>query len=205
MKLYKYKSYEEYVREQMIMNHRKLDRISADKKILNTIADYIIMKIPNVNFGICHGVRNAWEVKMFRNLLRCKVIGTEISDTAIKFEHTIRWDFHNVKEEWINNVDFIYSNSLDHSYDPEYCLKQWVKCLNKTGICFIEWSIMCEVPKGGLAHMKADCFGADLREYRELISKNFRIIDELEMVLDTEWVKKRGMNDKRIIFAINKL
>ncbi|MBK6621188.1 MAG: hypothetical protein IPG32_10020 [Saprospirales bacterium] len=51
--------------------------------------------------------------------MNCEVIGTEISDSASKFSHTIEWDFHEVKPEWIGRADFIYSNSFDHSYDPE--------------------------------------------------------------------------------------
>ena len=35
---------------------------------------------------------------------------------------------------------FIYSNSLDHSYDPEKALDSWMSCLNEKGLCFIEWN-----------------------------------------------------------------
>ena len=53
------------------------------------------------------------------------------------FPNTIQWDFHDVKDERIDSIDFIYSNSLDHSYDAKYCLKQWFRCLRKDGICII--------------------------------------------------------------------
>jgi hypothetical protein len=131
-----------------------------------------------------------------------EIIGTEISDTATQFDNTIQWDFHNIKDEWINKVDFIYSNSLDHSYDPKMCLKNWMKCLSNMGRCFIEWSLMCEVPKKGLSHMKADCFGASLEEYRKLMCKEFTIESKITITLDTEWVKKRGRIDNRTIFVI---
>jgi hypothetical protein len=202
MKIYKYKSYEEYVKEQTKVNKQKLDRVSMQEQVAVMISDYVKKNILSAKFGICHGVRNAWEVKKFRELLGFNIIGTEISDTAEQFDNTIQWDFHDVKDEWVNNVDFIYSNSLDHSYDPEHCLSQWVSCLSDAGRCFIEWSLMCEVPKKGLKHMKADCFGADLSEYRDLLSKNFMIVNELNITLETEWVKKRNMEDKRVIFVI---
>ncbi|MEJ0015745.1 MAG: hypothetical protein WDN25_04115 [Acetobacteraceae bacterium] len=46
------------------------------------------------------------------------MLGTEISDTATQSSTTIQWDFHEVKPEWLNSVDFIYSVSWDHRYDP---------------------------------------------------------------------------------------
>jgi hypothetical protein len=45
-----------------------------------------------------------------------------------------------VKPEWLNSVDFIYSNSLDHSYDPKKCLDAWMSCLTESGICILEHS-----------------------------------------------------------------
>ena len=80
------------------------------------------------------------EQKWFSKYIGCEVIGTEISDTAKSFANTIQWDFHEVKKEWLGNVDFIYSNSLDHSYNPEKCLNAWMSCLKKDGACIIEFS-----------------------------------------------------------------
>ena len=193
MKLYKHDSYEEYVKAQVDLNEKKLGQVFIRKEIAQLIALYVENNIYAPEFGICHGVRNAWEVKCFRELLNFNIIGTEIADTATQFDDTIKWDFHDVKEEWINNVDFIYSNSLDHSYDPEYCLAQWVSCLSNKGMCFIEWTFMSK-SKPSLKSMKADCFGADLDEYKELISKNFKIIDELEMDLKEK--------ENRVIFVV---
>lgn len=193
MKLYKHDSYEEYVKAQVDLNKKKLGQVFMRKEVAQLVTLYVKNNIDAPEFGICHGVRNAWEVKYFRELLNFNIIGTEISDTATQFDNTIKWDFHDVKEEWINNVDFIYSNSLDHSYDPEYCLAQWVNCLSNKGMCFIEWNFTSK-SKLSLKSMKADCFGADLDEYRELISKNFKIIDELKIDLKEK--------ENRVIFVV---
>ena len=72
---------------------------------------------PKVSFGLCHGTRRGFEQKQIKEEFSKRgkdvnVIGTEISDTANQFESTIEWDFHNVHPDWVNNVDFIYSNSL---------------------------------------------------------------------------------------------
>src|SRR5262249_44726855 len=113
--------------------------------------------------GVCHGVRNGWEVRKFRELLGINVLGTEISDTAKHYLGVIQWDFHRVKKEWLQNVDFIYSNALDHSYDPSFCLHQWMKCLKPTGRCFIQWTVFHS--EGDIDG--ADCFGASFHEYQE--------------------------------------
>jgi hypothetical protein len=131
-------------------------------------------------------VRNGWEVQKFRSLLPgTEVIGTEISDTATQFEHVIRWDFHDVKDEWIGNVDFIYTNSWDHSYDPELSLDQWMRCVKPSGRCFIEWfSGANELGNAG-----ADCFSASDDEYRQLIEKKYEVESVLE-IPGSAWKRK---------------
>ena len=120
--LYKYLNgdgsfdYERYRRVQIEGNHRKLGNIWVAEENIAYLADYLRPKNPR--FGICHGTRRGKEQEWFRKYLQCEVIGTEISDTALQFPDTIQWDFHEVKPEWIGAVDFIYSNSFDHSYDP---------------------------------------------------------------------------------------
>jgi len=202
MKIYKYDSYDEYVAQQTKANKRKLDRVSMEESAAVMISKYVKDKMTNASFGICHGVRSAWEVKKFNELLGFRIIGTDISDTATQFSNTIQWDFHDVKGEWLNNVDFIYSNSLDHSYDPQHCLNQWLSCLSESGRCFVEWSLMCVEPKKGLSAMKVDCFGATLDEYRNVLLKDFNVEVELKISLSTEWLEARGLSDDRVIFVI---
>lgn len=170
MKLFKYNNYEEYVENQIKTNEKKLSRVWASDFSMKLIMKYIQKNIPNATMGLCHGVRNGWEVKRLRKLLGIEVIGTDISPTATRFENVIQWDFHDVKPEWINSIDFIYSNSFDHSYKPSECLDQWMSCIKKTGRCFIEWSI--NHSHGG---SPVDCFGATLEEYKKLIGEKYLI------------------------------
>jgi len=140
----KHSSYQEYIKAQITNNKYKLRTFPGLHWIseleMKVLLNYIKKHIPQAKFGICHGVRNGWEVRKFKKSLGIEVIGTEISETATQFPNVIQWDFHNVKKEWLNKTDFIYSNSLDHSYNPEHCLKQWLKCLSPDGLCFIEWT-----------------------------------------------------------------
>jgi hypothetical protein len=126
-------------------------------------------------------VRNGWEVNYLRDgLPKTDVVGTDISDYASQFPHVIQWDFHKTKPEWENKIDFIYSNSLDHSYNPSLALTKWLSCLNKDGLCFIHWA-----PAHGEDHMdQADCFGASQREYRAFINSVGKLVDEITVRTD---------------------
>ena len=130
--------YQKYKKIQTDGNKKKLGAVWVLEENINFLSEYIIKIGLRPNFGICHGTRRGNEQKWFNKYLNCEVIGTEISDTAANFENTIQWDFHDVKEEWINKVDFIYSNSFDHSYNPELCLNSWMSCLRTKGVCIIE-------------------------------------------------------------------
>lgn len=174
MKLYKHDSYKDYKKAQIAKNELKIKHVWVKPHELNTISQKIKQYIPDASFGLCHGVRNAWEVKKLRQLLNIEVIGTDIAPSASQFENTIQWDFHEIKDEWRNNVDFIYSNSFDHSYDPEMCLDIWMKCIKKRkGLCFIHW-----MATNANKIDAADCFAAPLKEYRKMINKKYQVVEE---------------------------
>lgn len=165
--LYKYNSYDDYKQSQIDGNLRKINCIWASEENIRMLAEYIKKSIPDLRFGICHGTRRGEEQALFRRLLNIEVIGTEISPTATQFPNTIEWDFHNAKDEWINKVDFIYSNSFDHSYDPEKCLDTWMSCIKPDGLCFLEWTDCHAVAT------KTDPFGGSKKMYEELINKKY--------------------------------
>ena len=151
----------DYVKYRMIQdagNKNKINKTWVKEENVAFLSSYIKSLVPSPQFGICHGTRRGKEQEWFRNYLTCEVIGTEISDTADNFPYTIQWDFHEVKSQWIDSVDFIYSNSFDHSYDPEKCLNAWMSCLRKGGICIIEHSSFHEPMYAN----ELDPFGADI-------------------------------------------
>ncbi|EKD09759.1 tetratricopeptide repeat protein [Limnospira platensis] len=132
--------YNLYVRVQEAGNQRKLNKVWVKKENIQFLSQYIQEELGQVSYGICHGTRRGLEQAWFREFLNADVIGTEISSTASQFPHTIQWDFHKIKPEWQDFFDFIYTNSFDHSYDPEKCLNAWMSCLTKHGVCIIEHS-----------------------------------------------------------------
>jgi len=127
-------------------------------------------------------------VRYFRHYLGIPVVGTELSPLGKYFKYVVEMDFHDVVPEWKRNTDFIYSNSLDHSYDPEYCLDQWMSCLTKEGVCIIQWSR--NSAPGDNKLQASDCFLASKEEYEKMFSKRYRIKDILSF--ETERTKKKG-------------
>lgn len=189
MKLYKYKSVDEYKKVQEDGNIKKLHCVFVNEKVIDEISNYIKCNIPNASFGICHGTRRGVEQKLFIEKTGAKVIGTEISSTATQFPNTIQWDFHEIKKEWNNAVDFIYTNALDHSYDPGHALSQWIKCLNNNGVLFIEYT------KYSRMNSKLDPFGASLEETKNLINKIGTVVDAIE-------VKAKTNKGRKLLYTI---
>lgn len=177
MRLKRYASYEEYASIQSQWSVRKRSYVWAQADVLIAVANHIKALNIHAPFGICHGVRNGFEVSFLHDALKeidATVIGTEISEVAKESPFTIQWDFHKVKPEWIGKVDFIYSNSFDHSYDPETCLKNWMSCISPKGMCFLEWTNTHNADGVG----EADCFRAALDEYISL-AEGFHVQDEI--------------------------
>jgi hypothetical protein len=134
MKIYEYKNYDEYVNAQTEANIKKLNQVWV---VENTIKKIKSVQ-PTASVILCHGTRNGAELKMFRSLYNAEVTGTEISHTATRFKDTIQHDFHEELPSHTGKCDIIYSNSFDHSYDPEKCMQTWINQLNKNGLLFLE-------------------------------------------------------------------
>jgi len=188
MKLHKFNNRDEYKEIQIKGYEAKVNTHSwVDPYSVRGLASYIFDYNPEVSFGLCHGTRRGIEQEEFIQSFRAvgkdvKVVGTEIaSEAESRFPNTIEWDFHSVKEEWLNNVDFIYSNSFDHTDKPVECLDTWMSCLNDKGLCIIEWT---SDDDGNSRPM--DPFAASYAEYIKLIENKYEIIDILESEPDKD-------------------
>lgn len=142
--LHQYKSYEEYAETQKFHNRRKLENVWADDLTLALVARLIQENASSSDEGrpirgLCHGARNGYEVKSLRNLLQTdRIIGTDISETAELFNDIYVWDFHDERQDWISQFDFIYTNSLDQSWRPFDALSCWLSQINSNGLIIIE-------------------------------------------------------------------
>lgn len=198
MKLYSHKDYKEYKQAQTEANKKKIKNSYVDKNSIKYLVDYYVEKFKNLPKKVlCHGTRRGLEQQYFKDFLGdgIEILGTEISDTATTYADTIEWDFHNVKHTWLNYYDIVYSNSFDHSYDPDKCIDQWMSCLNPNGVCIIEYSPVCDTKLTNV-----DCFAGSLDDYKKLISKKYTILD----ILDNKNIKDEGKSYKglRYFFII---
>lgn len=189
--------YKKYKDAQIGLNVKKFKVVWVYEQEIEKISRYILNNISNTGFGLCHGSRNGAEVRFFNKYLpKFEVLGTDISHTAGKVENMIVWDFHGVKEEWVGNVDFIYTNSFDHTYDPYKCLKAWLSCLSDNGVCFIHVNpISMKKSLDGDTNGE-DCFSADNKEMVEIISSVGNIVGTIDLFKDRK-------ND-RFAYIINK-
>jgi hypothetical protein len=135
MKIYQYANHDEYVAAQIEANVRKIKNVWVDRHTIETIA----ARHDQAQAILCHGTRNATEQRYFlESFPQAKIIGTEISPTADQFPMTVQWDFHEVNPDWIEKFDIVYSNAIDHSYDPTRVLSSWRDQLTANGRLYIE-------------------------------------------------------------------
>ncbi len=139
VKIWQYANYEEYVAAQTEANKRKIKNVWVRSETIELIAKRMLTPVSVV---LCHGTRNGAEQLMFKkHYPRAYVVGTEISPTAPSFCYTEQHDFHEPRKGWIGACDIVYSNSLDHAYDPRKALTTWREQLNPLGgRLFIEHS-----------------------------------------------------------------
>ncbi|HEX3861959.1 MAG TPA: hypothetical protein VHY35_09750 [Stellaceae bacterium] len=204
MKLFQYLdrdgnfNYEKYRSVQEDGNKAKIKNRWTNKNNINLVASYLRRYANPLNFGICHGTRQGHEQLWFREALNIEVIGTEISETATEFPYTIRWDFHEINVAWLDKVDFIYSNSFDHAYDPEKCFRAWWQTLRRGGFCILEHTKM-HTPAGV---SQLDPFGIEREELTVFLEnlKGARFIIR-DVISDFPFVPEPHMKELAFIIA----
>jgi hypothetical protein len=203
MELFQYRKddgtfdYELYKRVQTEGNHRKIRSQWVDERTIAWLSEFLKTAVSPIEFGLCHGTRQGNEQKWFAKYLGCKVIGTEISDTATSFPNTIQWDFHEVKDEWLGAVDFVYSNSWDHSYDPRRLFTNWMACVRPGGVCLLEHS------RQHYSATQLDPFGISPRELIHLLNEIADGSWQHEEILRTAPpVMVNGDNPQKVIYHV---
>ena len=197
-KIYKYKNYDEYKDTQIFFNKQKINKVWADENTLKIVSNFLKENIKSEKIkGLCHGSRNGFEQKCFINEIpNAEVIGTDISETANDYDNSIVHDFHDEKKEWIENFDFVYSNSLDQSYDPEKALNTWINQVKKDRYVIIEHSDQHGVISSG----KMDPFGVEANFFPYLLTEWFGHKISLKIIKSI----KKNKNDAPVNFFIMK-
>lgn len=138
--LHRYDSYEQYKQIQIFHNKRKLANVWADERTLDMLIARVVQEFGRDTpfFALCHGTRNGFEQNYIASKLDVDITGTDISDTASQFPRSLQWDFHDRKAEWVGRCHFVYTNSLDQSWQPQVAVDAWLDQLVPGGLLFIE-------------------------------------------------------------------
>ncbi len=180
--------YDEYRAAQIRHNKRKLKNVWADETTLSAVADHIEACGTGAR-GICHGARNGFEVEWFRKRLGGEVIGTDISETALRFPHMRVWDFHDANPDWAGQFDFVYTNSLDQAMKPARALDAWAEQIGPRGRIYVEHTMAHSVEHAG----EMDPFGAHPMTMPYLFFLWGRGRYQLVDILEIEAKKNNGM------------
>ena len=198
VKIYKYKDYKEYKDTQIHFNKKKINKIWADEETLKKIVIFLNENTDlDIIKGICHGSRNGFEQNFFNKDKKFEVIGTDISDTAKDYENSYIHDFHDEKNEWLNNFDFVYSNSLDQSFDPKKALQIWLDQIKQNRFIIIEHTDQHGVISSG----KMDPFGVEANFFPYLLTEWFGHLISIKII---KGVKKNKNNAPVFLFILKK-
>jgi len=165
-------SYEEYVRNQTIVNKQKQKVVWVQESNIRRIKEHFDKLNYTPKNVLCHGVRNGTELQYFNNVFEdVGVLGTEISDTATNWPNVVQWDFHDVNDEWVGQFDIVYTNSWDHSYDLEVAVDTWMEQLKPNGRLILEWaSYSTSKP-----FSKVDCCGCSLETLIDFLNVKYQV------------------------------
>ena len=198
VKIYKYKDYNEYRETQIHFNKKKIDKIWADEETLEKVSIFLKKNIKSsIIKGLCHGSRNGFEQNFFNEKNEFDVIGTDISETAKDYKNSVVHDFHDVNKEWLNNFDFVYSNSLDQSFDPKKALQTWLDQIKQNRFIIIEHTDQHGVISSG----KMDPFGVEANFFPYLLTEWFGHLISIKII---KGVKKNKNNAPVFLFILKK-
>jgi hypothetical protein len=183
MVLYEYADYQTYRDVQVAGNKQKLKMQFVKESHIKILSHYLTQTYGPVNFGLCHGTRRGAEQGWFLAHLpgAPQILGTEISDTASDFPHTVQWDFHDENPEWLGQCDFVYSNSWDHAFDPIKAFGAWINSLKGKGLLLLDYT-KGQTPDAANA---LDPFGVTYERLIAMIAENFSGKGKLLEPIDT--------------------
>lgn len=124
--------YERYKKVQVVANKLKHGNVFAKKENIR----YLAQRFKPYNV-LCHGVRNGAEIDYFISGhvgYAPYTIGTDIAPSDHPF--VTQHDMHEPIP--LNKFELVYSNSWDHSYDPEKMFNVWAEQVSPNGHMVLE-------------------------------------------------------------------
>lgn len=145
-----FKSYDDYLSAQLVRSKSKWGRKPhfnwLFKQDLHDRWAIVKRSMGNPEMICCMGIRDGTEVREFEGYYpKAKVYGVDINENikSIKGDKSLffQYDFNKLPEDWESMFDLVYSNSIDHSYNPQETLREWARVLKPGGYLFIEFII----------------------------------------------------------------
>jgi trans-aconitate methyltransferase len=186
MKIHNYLSDDDYRLAQERANLRKISKVWVRESTI----DAIVARVPAATGVICHGTRNGAEQQFFAaRYPGAEIIGTEIAKTATRFPMTVQWDFRKPNPNWFARFDILYSNSIDHTNEPQQTLCVWRDQLANGGTLVIEFA---HDPENNRAR-SSDPLEMSLAEIETLFANSgLEIVDQID--------ERHDMGTSRIYF-----
>jgi len=187
-----------YRNEQERGNRTKIEQIWTNEANLKFVSQWLRGRGDSPKFIVCHGTRNGFEQRVFSSIWQCEVVGTEISPTASQFPMTIQADFHEVRSEWDAKSDIVYSNSLDHAYDPAKALRAWARSVRDGGVILLDKASDSD-PRGV---SDLDPFGIALPDLLVFLLETLGEVASIEALLDVPESRLGATYHKMIVLRI---
>lgn len=190
-------TYEKYVQAQREKADRELNETFASTRALEVVSEYLRRHFRTRTRlrGVCHGAKVGREVRLLSQQLDQRekgvrtasfandlwILGTDISEEAVRASkgQVLLMDFHMVYLDWKGSWDFVYSNTLDHSYEPGSALLSWRWTIKGAdGLVVLHRSEFHTT-----MHIDAsDLYGGSIGDYCSLLRKTgFQILDVVRL------------------------
>lgn len=180
-----YKNYEEYIHNQMEKNLNS-DTIEMCKKIRKERIDEFykifknILKVVNdKNYALCIGARYGEEAEAAKKIFN-KVEAIDL----VEYPPLVKvGDMHNL--EFPNHTfDLIYTNALDHSFNPHKAIEECYRVLKPKGILIVDIKYK---DKGRYEVIRFD----DEITFKKMFSRHFKL------------VKEENINNSEVLFGLS--
>jgi hypothetical protein len=80
----------------------------------------------------------------------------------------------------------MYSNSWDHTYDPDLLFRRWSECLSPSGRLYLSYTDL-HSERGVVETSKSDPFGCSLDELMQIVRRSFTLHEVLEIKPRFTW------------------
>lgn len=153
------KIYNDYLQKQITRAEskwgRKWDYDEIFKQTLHLSLDEIDDYIKDSESICCMGCRSGTEVFEFKERYpEAKVYGVDITDrvetirTHLDVKISLQ-DFNHLPLAWADKFDLVFSNSIDHAFNPKQTIQEWYRVSKKGGYLFLEFS---KTPANNIEH-----------------------------------------------------